>query len=1074
MFDPETAKLLRSAPELPGLNPEELPARLTRHYARLASIRLMGSTEIYTQKEDTWSLERIADTYELIVSLQPTGSSRSAAAFVAATAQQIISRQQIATIPVEELPHNIDRDRLDPSLASVILFLASEQYADANEAASKIRAGRRGESYESTIISEHLIDLARGQLTEILARAKRWRRPVTNGDIGERAMAALLEALATGIELLAAEILHVPAPKGIGVRFDSPEDAFKQVISLASAEQSQVKAHVEDMIITYPGPYHLASLLLSLLEVVTHSSLLNTSCPTGSNPEIWEKWLRFRAKRFPYVWPNHRQAIENGFHEKGISSVVILPTGAGKTTVSSLKIAGVLARGKKVAFLAPTHALVEQLTEDLQEMFPQDLFGSKVSSDYDKLMQKEASFQDIEVMTPERCLAMLSFAPEAFHDVGLLVFDECHLLSSSPRKVRRALDAMLCVLGFSQVSPEADFLFLSAMLKNGDELAQWLEQLTGRASIQVDLLWKPSRQARGVIIYDSKELEVARKLALQVQKAEDERQRKRAKGLRVASESELAVIPHAIWGLQHNWLSIKESTAEIIMTQLLERHVTLSGSLGGSGVRLKPNANRVATEIACAAATNSIKTIVFVNTKRDAISVAEDVSSILSYKTKPTSSELELWNALEVELGDLRHSLLSGPTTAVPHNSAMLKIERDIAERMFKREDGAHVIVATPTLAQGLNLPAHLAILAGDKRASSDSVGREDLEAHEILNAAARAGRAGHLANGLVLLIPEPIISFTEGEELDSEVVKKLQAILPEDDRCVAVEDPLEIILDRLVQGRNADPDVGYMVNRMAVIQSEENATSMFNLSKSLGAFAANRRNDTETFDAKVEALKETIAKNQIDGLDQKIAVLSSRSGLPAQVLIDLRSRIEASIGSLPTSVEKWLEWIIQWFDEDEVARNELLGDIKKSILTACGKKKTSDLASEDLALLLAGLISWVNGETLRDIEAVLGGEPNSDSPTKRSCPRAREIAGTIVSRGISFALGLVAHIIKDVSSYDQQSDLEKQLVESLSTLVRRGFNSVNLLNYASSEKKIFGRVQAHEAWKRRLNQQGT
>ena len=83
---------------------------------------------------------------------------------------------------------------------------------------------------------------------------------------------------------------------------------------------------------------------------------------------------------------------------------------------------------------------------------------------------------------------------------------------------------------------------------------------------------------------------------------------------------------------------------------------------------------------------------------------------------------------------------------------------------MHKRANGAQVIVATPTLAQGLNLPAHLAILAGDKRADTDQKGRADLEAHEILNAAARAGRAGHLANGVVLLlIPEPIVSFTEG-----------------------------------------------------------------------------------------------------------------------------------------------------------------------------------------------------------------------------------------------------------------------------------------------------------------------
>ena len=103
---------------------------------------------------------------------------------------------------------------------------------------------------------------------------------------------------------------------------------------------------------------------------------------------------------------------------------MVLPTGAGKTTVSALKIAGVLARGKKSLFPAPTHALVDQLTADLQEMFPEDLIGSVVSSDFDLLLLSGAQLQEIEIMTPERCLAMLSFAPEAFSDVGLLVFDD--------------------------------------------------------------------------------------------------------------------------------------------------------------------------------------------------------------------------------------------------------------------------------------------------------------------------------------------------------------------------------------------------------------------------------------------------------------------------------------------------------------------------------------------------------------------------------------------------------------------------------------------------------------------------
>jgi superfamily II DNA/RNA helicase len=1071
MFDAATASLLRSAPELPGLDPSELPAILTSHYAELASMRLRGAEVESSSEEGDWSLERIADSYELAVSLQPESSARAAAAFVAGTAQQILARRQLTANDGDELPPNIDRDRLDPSVAAAILFLASEQYADANEAAVNIETNRAGQLYEATILSEHIQDLAKGRLNQILKRAARWRRPIDYIDLDIRALAALLEALSTGIEMLAAQMLRVDAPEQTGTRFVGPQQAFQRVLELSSSNYDIAIGAPQGLNILYAGPYHLASLLLAVANSISEASLLNTPAPFDSNAEVWERWLRFRAAKFPYVWSNHREAIANEFHQTGVSSVVVLPTGAGKTTVSSLKIAGVLARGKKVAFLAPTHALVDQLTEDLQEMFPSELLGSVVSSDFDLLMQDAAVFRDIEVMTPERCLAMLSFAPDAFKDVGLLVFDECHLLSPESGKIRRALDAMLCVLGFSHVAPEADFLFLSAMLKNGDELAQWLQELTGRKSIAVDLLWKPSRQARGVIIYEDDQLNRASTQALEVQIAEDKKNNSVARNLRAPAARQLTATPYAIWGLQHNWLSQEESIAHCVTTQLLEDQVTLTGNIRFGRLQLTPNANHVAVELAAAAAKQGLKTIVFVNTKRDAVSVAKQISSLLSQEVEITPIEQVRWDALELELGSLDHSLLSGPATAVPHNSAMLRLERDIAERMFKRSDGAQVIVATPTLAQGLNLPAQLAVLAGDKRADPVKGGRENLEAHEILNAAARAGRAGHLANGLVLLIPEPIITFKKEEPLENDVVDKLQAILPEDDHCVTVTDPLEIVLDRLIQGQATDPDVNYTINRMAILRSVDEsseATHLFDLRKSLGSFAAKRREEEKEFDDKIEALRKVVTSEEVEEVDHNVAVLSSQSGLPAKLLVDLRGRIIADIGSLPTNVSGWLEWMIKWLQEHEDARSALLGDISGSILSACGEAKNAELTKEHLDLLLAALIAWVEGKSLREIEAILGGEPDSATPTKKICPRARELVGTIVPRGISFAVGLIAHMLEDVDPFDKQEDLDRQLIECLGTAVRKGLNEVAMLFFASEKKDLICRVQIHEAWKNR------
>jgi hypothetical protein len=401
----------------------------------------------------------------------------------------------------------------------------------------------------------------------------------------------------------------------------------------------------------------------------------------------------------------------------------------------------------------------------------------------------------------------------------------------------------------------------------------------------------------------------------------------------------------------------------------------------------------------------------------------------------------------------------------------MLRLERDLCEGMFKRPDGARTIVATPTLAQGLNLPAHLAILAGDKRA--DASGRESLKAHEILNAAARAGRAGHLANGLVLRIPEPIISFKKKNSLSGETVRKLKSILPEDDHCVMVSDPLEVVLDRLMAGQATDVDVQYTVNRFAVLREVEGGTEeptrLFDLNKSLGAYFAKKRAVEADFEAKVVRLKAAITSAMPGSLDNATAILATQSGLSAQLLLDLRDRIRDEIGELPITIDGWLAWTIAWLDKDSGARDALLGDASKSIIGIVGKKSKQPLAAGDIAKLLPGIRAWITGQPIRQIEIELGGTPDSeDARTKRLCPRARELVGTVIPRGLSFTLSLISKIVKDLDPFAEQTSLNQQVVESLSAAVRKGFDTPEKLFFASQHKSILSRVQMHEAFANR------
>lgn len=644
MFDAITSQLLQSAPSLPGLDSGQLPQLLTRHYAELVSARLKGDMD-NVLPEGQWSLERIADAYEIIASIEEKPALRRAAAFVAGTAQQIISRR-LDEPDDDNILLPIDRDGVNASAAAAILFLVAEQYADANEASFAIPADRGPREIKA--LGKHIKDLASGHLNSILQRANRWRQQEpTRGSIQMRALRLLAATISEGIELLAADMMSAEVPEATPKRFENAQEAFRRVINMST----HVEADTEDVFggrlrTAYAGPAHLASLLLSAADKIEQSALTKLSPPNGADVMFWKKWLRFRAVEMPFIWPNHREAIEKNFYQTGTSAVLVLPTGAGKTTISALKIAGTLARGMKVIFLAPTHALVEQLTEDLQAIFPQDMFGSEVSSDFDSLLLDDAQLQDIEVMTPERCLAMLSFSASSFQNVGLLVFDECHLLSPQSQKIGRALDGMLCLLAF-RAAAEADMLFLSAMLKNGPQFAEWIADLTGRPCQSIDLLWKPSRQARGVVVYEDTEVNASINRAKEKQRELNVKKGKRAKTLRTEAEREITATPYVVWGLQHNWISVPNSYA---LTSIANTPMQLAGGFRNGDIWPNPNANKIAVRIAVSAKSSSLKTIVFVNTKADAIRCARFIARELEQTVVLNESEQAIWNALAVEL----------------------------------------------------------------------------------------------------------------------------------------------------------------------------------------------------------------------------------------------------------------------------------------------------------------------------------------------------------------------------------------------------------------------------------------
>ena len=113
----------------------------------------------------------------------------------------------------------------------------------------------------------------------------------------------------------------------------------------------------------------------------------------------------------------------------------------------------------------------------------------------------------------------------------------------------------------------------------------------------------------------------------------------------------------------------------------------------------------------------------------------------------------------------------------------------------------------------------------------------------------------------------------------------------------------------------------------------------------------------------------------------------------------------------------------------------------------------------------MPGVKAWISGKPIAEIETALGGNPHAASDTQRVCPCSRELVGTVIPRALSFVLSIVSYVVTELHPFNSQEELSRELVESLGTAVRLGYDSVEKLSFATQGTNLLGRVQAHRAW---------
>jgi hypothetical protein len=1004
MFDPVTAQLIRSIESLEDLDINRLPELLTQAFTEIVSARIQlgeipANHDRINAAVDQFS--RLANTLEPQVLLSPDRPNAASVAYVAAQSHLVVE-MGLALSRVRIRGH-LAKDSISPVVSAMLLFLIANQPADAAGVAVRINTSEQGTRGQ---LLRDLTNLAIGDLGAAADGASKLEDVAANLDPLEQAADVLYQRIAVGVRIMTRRLLALPVTST-----SKPDQIFSSVVQdalykLEPREDISLGRDGDVLFNAFTGPFQLASLLRTVWGTLRKAAVVNLPPPIGISAAEWQTSIRPILRRRPYLWPNHLDAVNGGFLDLGKSAVLTFPTGAGKSTLAELKIAATLCSGRHVLYLAPTHALVAQVRYNLRGVFGQAAVSDALPSDeyYAETDDGAVARATVTAMTPERCLASIGLNAEPFAGIGLIVFDECHLIH--PRGAgqnRRSLDAMLTVLNLFTVAPGADWLLISAMLSNGDELAAWLAKETGRPCNSFKRDWKPTRQARGCLVFKGSDIDNLNS----VLETEEAKAKRKPNGQLpsppVAVTRQLNADAYAFVCLQQTWQTT--FLQDYTLVNLLKAPLPLGGTLSFNkkSWRLRPNKNEVAAQVAAECAKLGMKVLVFVQQRDHTASVSESVSAFADKSLLPPVLDEISQNILRVateEVGSIDDLYVDPNLRATCHHALMLPVERDFAERVFRNRDGVNVLAATPTLAQGINLPADVVLIVGESRYDTSKQRNVPIDAHEILNAAGRAGRAGHVAQGLVLVVPNDIVAYQFGDKENTlgGSWETLRSVFAQTDQCLKARDPVQLMLDQIQLGAaRADTDALYFLRRLPIDSAENPGRAVTVLKRSLGAFLAATNLEKKAYERKIAA-----AITARDALGGQTTDWRAEIASLAGVTLPFVQAIDATLAETepPNELMTLVEWFFAWLDQHKALVPDALGyRLARYLDNGETQMPLFDALSCDATR------AWMNGDSVRAIADIL--TQGADSKRAKA---GREFVLRAIPE-IAFAIGIVAQV---------------------------------------------------------------
>jgi superfamily II DNA/RNA helicase len=437
----------------------------------------------------------------------------------------------------------------------------------------------------------------------------------------------------------------------------------------------------------------------------------------------------------------------------------------------------------KGVYVAPYRALVGEIEQAFLNIFADlgfrvsSIIGTYESDDFEQLLASDA---DLLVVTPEKLDLLLRLQPDFLDRVRLIILDECQMVHDLTRGVKFEL----LLTRLKRRLPNARFILLSAVIPQ-----QTLEDFARWFNAQPDDVmtsdWRPSIQRFAKLEWHGD-----------------------VGTLRYSPSEDIQLLREFVPGL------IKQQTFEFVNPR--------TGRVNRAKFPEADQKAQIAAELAFKFA-ESGPVLVFCSQRNWVEAVGKAIQSRLNWlqlQGDPVPPYFRTGEARAATVSrewlgeDHLTSQLLRSGVAV-HYGDLPEAVRKAVESDFRARHH-RILIATNTLAQGVNLPIRTAIVHSCWRHSEDGT-RARISARDYWNIAGRAGRAGEETEGTIIHIVR-----NDQDERD------YQYFLDHRENVEPVESALFQLLRELVEGRLTEEALADRLDpEILAILVEEDAASL-------------------------------------------------------------------------------------------------------------------------------------------------------------------------------------------------------------------------------------------------------